>query len=43
MEIPCLTGDGFARVGVGLCPRAIQELETELVALRVKQSGGQHG
>jgi hypothetical protein len=41
MEDPCLTGDGFARVGVGLCLWAIQELETELAALRLEQSGSQ--
>jgi len=41
MENPRLTGDGFATSGFGLCLWAIQELETELVALRRERSGGQ--
>jgi hypothetical protein len=40
MENPNLTGDAFACVGVGLCLWAIQELETELVALRREQPNG---
>ena len=41
MENPSLTGDAFACVGIGLCLWAIQELESELVALRRERSNGQ--
>jgi hypothetical protein len=41
MENPSLTGDAFACGGIGLCLWAIQELESELVALREERSGGQ--
>lgn len=41
MENPRLTGDAYATSGFGLCLWAIQELETELVALRRERSDGQ--
>jgi hypothetical protein len=41
MEDRTLTEGASACVGVGLCLWAIQELETELVALRRERSSGQ--
>jgi hypothetical protein len=41
MEDTSLTGDAFACRGIMLCLWAIQELESELVAMRRERSGGQ--
>jgi hypothetical protein len=43
MENPALTGDQYTTRAFALCLWAIQELESELSALRRERSGGEQG